>query len=152
MRHFPKITTSEGFQQIKRFSWENRAECGMSSVHLNNMFLQQSKSMDRFWGPLLVGLKPQLRRELHLLVLFIYLHIIPLVQDVLTGFDGIYEKGRNTDYRHAHTRASFGQGSHDLRLAQRAAHSSVVVFFSWQLLAAQNTSWTAQGVFLGVSL
>lgn len=67
----------------------------MSSVHLNNMFLQRSKSMNRQILRLLVGLKPQLRRELHLLVLFIYLHIIPQVQDVPTGFDGIYEKGRH---------------------------------------------------------
>lgn len=43
---------------------------------------------------------------------------------------------------------SFGQGSCDLRLAQRAAHSSMVVFFSWQLLAAQNVSCSAQGDFL----
>lgn len=43
---------------------------------------------------------------------------------------------------------SFGHGSCDLRLAQRAAHSGVEVFFSWQLLAAQNVSCTAQGDFL----
>lgn len=53
----------------------------------------------RIRGPLPVRPKPRLRQEFLLLVLFIYPHITSQAQGVLTGFDGIQEKGRNADCR-----------------------------------------------------
>lgn len=47
-------------------------------------------------------LKPRQRQELHLLLLFIYLQIVPQVEDVLIDFDGIHEDGRTTDGRQDH--------------------------------------------------
>lgn len=48
-------------------------------------------------------LKPHQRRELHLLLLFIYLQIEPRVKEVLIGFDGVHEEGRATDGRQDHS-------------------------------------------------